>query len=139
MRRLSPDGAIVVHDCSSPTEWHQRPAAAFVPGTDWNGTVWRALVRFRRMYPAIAVRTVDTDWGCAVIRPRDRESKRLRAIPAGFGWAGLERHRCEWLNLIFAGGLRGGDARRATQQVRNMKSGFRAAGAAEEVRHSPDR
>jgi hypothetical protein len=47
LRHLSPGGTIVVHDCSPPTEWHQRPAAAFVPGTEWNGEVWRALVRFR--------------------------------------------------------------------------------------------
>ncbi len=102
---LSPGGAIVVHDCSPPTEWHQRPAAAFVPGTEWNGTVWRALVRFRAMYPHIAVHTVDTDWGCAVIRPGDQESAPPPAIPADFGWADFERHRREWLNLISPAGF----------------------------------
>lgn len=100
LRHLSPRGAIVVHDCSPPTEWHQRPAAAFVPGTDWNGTVWRALVRFRTMYPHIAVHTVDMDWGCAVIRPGDRESAPPPAVPPDFGWEDLERNRREWLNLI---------------------------------------
>jgi hypothetical protein len=111
MRHLSPEGAIVLHDCSPPTKWHQRPADRFVPGTEWNGAVWRALVRFRQMHPRIAVRTVDTDWGCAVIRPRDPETRLLGAIAAAdLGWPGLERHRREWLNLItpaeFAASLR---------------------------------
>jgi hypothetical protein len=100
MRHLSPGGAIVVHDCSPPTEWHQRPVLDFVPGTEWNGTAWRALVRFRAMYPHIAVHTVDTDWGCAVIRPGERETAPPPSLPADFGWADLERNRREWLNLI---------------------------------------
>jgi hypothetical protein len=100
LRHLSCGGVIVVHDCSPPTEWHQRPAAAFVPGTEWNGTVWRALVRFRVTHPHIAVHTVDTDWGCAVIRPDCCEAPPPPAIPAEFGWMDLDRNRREWLNLI---------------------------------------
>jgi hypothetical protein len=52
------------------------------------------------MYPHIAVHTVDTDWGCAVIRPGTRESAAAPAIPADFGYRDLERNRREWLNLI---------------------------------------
>jgi hypothetical protein len=99
LSHLSLGGAIVVHDCSPPTEWHQRPFAAFVPGTEWNGTIWRALVRFRAMYPHIAVHTVDADWGCAVICPGDPETPPA-SIPTQFGWADLERNRRDWLNLI---------------------------------------
>src|SRR5262245_61679823 len=66
LARLSPLGFIVVHDANPPTEWHQRPPHEAGYG-DWNGTVWKAIVTFRRRHPEIWLRTVDVDWGCVVL------------------------------------------------------------------------
>ena len=96
---LSPSGAILVHDSNPPTEWHGRPASDFRPGDEWNGDAWRAVVRFRRERPDIDVRTVDTDWGCTIIRPGVRARDPLPTVDR-LDWATFERRRSELLNLV---------------------------------------
>ncbi len=102
--------AIVVHDSNPPTEWHQRPGTEYTPGSEWNGTVWKAVLRFRRSHPDIWVRTVDTDWGCTVILPGLRASRPVEAFfpngPAdpsalsGLGWHWFEHNRERALGLV---------------------------------------
>ena len=99
--KLSAAGALVVHDSNPPSAWHQRPVEEFEPGSDWNGQVWRAVVEFRLRHPQCEVFTVDTDWGCTVIRP----SRRARHHPdAGSvvapDWPTFERERSTLLNLV---------------------------------------
>jgi hypothetical protein len=105
--RVAPHGAIVVHDTNPPTAWHQRPSAEYVPGTDWNGDVWKAVVRFRARHPEMYVATVDTDWGCTVVRPGAAALDHLdSALPDALTWDGFERNRSSWLNLISVRRLR---------------------------------
>ena len=105
--------AIVVHDSNPPTQWHQRPGAEYVPGSEWNGTVWKAVLRFRLAHPDIWVSTVDTDWGCTVVLPGLRASRRMEAFspngtagpadPAtvpGLGWEWFEQNRERVLGLV---------------------------------------
>jgi hypothetical protein len=99
LERLAPGGCIVVHDANPPTEWHQRRASEYEPGTAWNGTVWRAIVRFRERHPDIAVTTLDVDWGCAVIWPGAAPAP-FPPIPDELTWQDLERGRVELLNLV---------------------------------------
>jgi predicted O-methyltransferase YrrM len=99
LERLAPGGCIVVHDANPPTEWHQRPASEYKPGTAWNGTVWKAVVRFRERHPDIAVTTLDLDWGCAVIWPGPAVAP-PPAVPDDLRWADLESRRAELLNLV---------------------------------------
>lgn len=99
--KLSAGGVLVVHDSNPPSAWHQRPAEEYEPGSDWNGQVWRAVVEFRIRHPQCEVFTVDTDWGCTIIRP----SRRARQEPGaasvdGLDWAAFERERSRLLNLV---------------------------------------
>ena len=95
-------GAVVVHDTNPPTEWHQRDAASFEPGSEWNGQAWRAVQRLARERPEVWLRTVDTEWGCTVILPwlTDRVRPRLATEEDGDGWAWFEQHRDEVLRLV---------------------------------------
>lgn len=98
LARLSAHGCIVVHDANPPTEWHQRPASQYRPGEEWNGTVWKAVVRFRRAHPDIAVVTLDVDWGCTVIRRGPTPALLSAPLPA-LTWEALDQQRERLLNL----------------------------------------
>jgi predicted O-methyltransferase YrrM len=98
--RLAPFGAIVVHDTNPPSAWHQRPPGEFQPGSDWNGEAWQAVVRFRQRHPEMDVRTVETDWGCTVIRPDAAAGEPLDADVGPLTWELLQRDRARLLNLV---------------------------------------
>jgi predicted O-methyltransferase YrrM len=99
--RLASGGAIVVHDTNPPTAWHQRPASDFAAGSEWNGDSWRAVIDFRSRHPEVEVFTVDTDWGCTVIRPSRQGSTRTDlGSSQALGWSDLEQRRAELLNLV---------------------------------------
>ena len=93
-------GAVVVHDTNPPTAWHQRDGADYVAGSEWNGTAWRAVHRFRRENPETWVHTVDTDWGCTVIIPGLSSPAPRPELPADPSWEWFERHRDDALGLV---------------------------------------
>lgn len=96
LAHLSDNGTIVVHDCNPPTEANQRRRP--VRGAHgWNGTVWRSLVKVRARQNGLSVFTVDTDWGCGVIR---RGTRDLINLPDQFDYKMLEKNRARWLGLI---------------------------------------
>jgi hypothetical protein len=101
--RLSDRGRIVAHDMNPPTEWHQRPLEQF-NGGDWNGPVWKALVRFRADHPEFEVYTFDFDWGVALVRRRAEDSppQAVPDLPDTLDWAFFDEHRRELLNLVAA-------------------------------------
>jgi predicted O-methyltransferase YrrM len=99
LRRLADGGTIVVHDANPPTEWHQRPVEDYAEGEPWNGTVWRAIVRFRMRHPELRLVTLDVDWGCAVIRPSLPATAALPAFDA-LTWEAFDRQRVALLNLV---------------------------------------
>jgi hypothetical protein len=63
-------GATVVHDCLPPSE--DLVSGEFVPGS-WCGVSFLAFVDFVQNTTGLAYRTVDTDFGCGVIRKTDAE------------------------------------------------------------------
>jgi Methyltransferase domain len=65
LEMLSPAGAIVVHDCSPPTKAVATPW--FHPGS-WCGVMYCAYIDFVFSHPDLAYYTVDTDFGCGVIK-----------------------------------------------------------------------
>ena len=99
--KLSGDGAVGVHHSNPPSGWHQRPPQEYTPGSEWTGQVWRAVVEFRFRHPQCEVFTVDTDWGCTVIRPSRRARHRPCAEPVGaLGWTTFLDRRNELLNVV---------------------------------------
>jgi hypothetical protein len=79
LRCLNPGGVIVLHDCLPPDEWHQRPAAEYRAGDNWNGTVWKSALKCFAASPWKCC-VVDCDWGCGVIdtaAPAERPALRL--------------------------------------------------------------
>lgn len=69
LAHLNPGGAVVLHDCLPPNEWHQRPYDDYAPGENWNGDVWKAVLRHFAASPWECY-IVDCDWGCGVIDTR---------------------------------------------------------------------
>ena len=67
-RHLSPGGMIFLHDCLPPSEVFARERFewALESGLCWNGTCWKALLRYMESGPWHSV-VVDTDWGVGVI------------------------------------------------------------------------
>lgn len=97
---LNPNGSIVLHDCYPKTEFAQREKYE-INGTfpAWNGTTWKAFVRFRttKQSTNFSIHTVDTDHGCAVLSPG---TSKLLVTEDKIEYANFKDNRYEWLNLI---------------------------------------
>lgn len=89
---LEEGGTIVLHDCNPTSETMQRvPREAL----EWTGDVWKAFVRLRSSYSDLFTFTVDTDYGCGVIRRGSQEP-----FIARLTWEEFVANRKKWLNLI---------------------------------------
>ncbi len=84
---------VVVHDANPTTEALQRVPYA---GGDWTGDVWKAIARIRAEGKHL-VRTIDTDFGVAVVIPDRGEA--IKELPRET-WEDLQAHRQELLGLI---------------------------------------
>jgi hypothetical protein len=71
LSRLNPGGVIILHDCLPPDEWHQRPLAECKPGENWNGTVWKSVLKYFTSSEWVCY-IVNCDWGCGVIDTTSR-------------------------------------------------------------------
>lgn len=91
---LNENGYIVCHDINPTSESLQIVPYA---GGLWNGDVWKAFVTLRGCRPDLEMFTVNTDWGCGVIT---RGGQDLIGLPEELTYAGLEKNRKLWLNLI---------------------------------------
>lgn len=95
LRLLRPGGAIMLHDLNPPTAFHARPE--FIPdNVAWNGTSWEGYAHHRATRPDLEMYVVDADWGCGFVRPGRQQ---VWTGPVS-GYAALEAHRRELLNLI---------------------------------------
>jgi hypothetical protein len=65
LKHLNEGGTIVMHDCSPIKEEHQ--VEEYVVGKTWNGTTWKAYVKFRMTDENLSMYVVDTDHGVGVI------------------------------------------------------------------------
>jgi len=109
LRLLSDGGSIVVHDCLPTREDLVRPD--FVPGKPWCGLTFMAYVDFVNRREDLAHLTVDTDYGCGVVRKRGSTRKRPppEAVMAAWDEAKsdpkaafrcLTAHKAALLNLV---------------------------------------
>ena len=78
---LTPRGAIVVHDCLPPSE--ALASSDFIPGA-WCGVSFIAYVDFVTSAHRLTYATVDTDYGCGVIRKREPEEPLPRELIEGW-------------------------------------------------------
>ena len=109
---LSDGGVLLVHDCSPQSLDLTRP---FFIGGCWCGMTYTALIDFVAGEPRIEIYTVDTDYGCAVLRktpPAAVTRAELRPDSTALdGWRGIgadfvdqyrffDAHRVKLLNLV---------------------------------------
>ena len=95
---INDNGFILLHDCNPPTEFHQRKNYE-VNGKfpDWNGTVWKSIVKLRMNETDITINTVNTDWGVGIIQ---KKSGNLQLEKKEITYELLENNRKKLLNLI---------------------------------------
>jgi Methyltransferase domain len=82
LAHLNPGGVVVLHDCLPPDEWHQRPLEEFRWGENWNGTVWKSVLKTFANSPWHCY-IVDCDWGCGVIDTNEFCSNFKIQVPTG--------------------------------------------------------
>ena len=63
----------------------------------WNGDCWKAFLQLRTEHNDLEMFTVDTDWGCGVIRAG--KQPKLKVVEP-LTYENLEINRKKWLNLI---------------------------------------
>jgi hypothetical protein len=95
LKHLSEGGTIVMHDCSPIKEEHQ--VEEYVVGTTWNGTTWKAYVKFRMTDENLSMFVVDTDHGVGVIT-KGKQTLYPKSDILDFKL--LNENRKEILNLI---------------------------------------
>jgi hypothetical protein len=82
---LANDGIIMLHDCMPPDAWHQRELEDFHEGENWNGTVWKAVLReFNATTSRCTV--IDTDWGCGVIDTSLTQIPKRKILPENLNY-----------------------------------------------------
>jgi hypothetical protein len=97
LRHLSPNGFIMLHD-SSPATYE----AQLVPRiqSEWNGDVWKSIVKLRCTNPNLEIFTVDTDYGCAILKRGSQKLYEKAPLSATLNWNYFCANRKELLNLI---------------------------------------
>jgi hypothetical protein len=93
---LNPGGYIVCHDMNPLKKEHQ--TIPFRNG-HWNGDCWKAFVQLRTERDDLEMCVLDTDEGCAVIRPTDQPQPKL-VLDQDLTFENLEKNRTQWLNLM---------------------------------------
>jgi len=95
LKHLNDGGTIVMHDCSPIKEEHQ--VEEYVLGTTWNGTTWKAYVKFRMTDENLNMCVVDTDHGVGII---SKGKQTLFPKSDVLDFKLLDENRKEILNLI---------------------------------------
>lgn len=101
LKFLNDGGTIVLHDCNPPTESHALEIPVFGPPTNgnWNGTVYKSLIKLRLYRNDCLLKTVDSDWGVGILTKE--KSQTLNAFPSdAISWEFFDNNRKEILGLI---------------------------------------
>ena len=96
LNHLNNGGTIIVHDCNPLTWKHQH-----VPRIqqDWNGDVWKSIIKLKTLRSDLDVRVVDSDNGCAIIK-RGHQELLETPLDLSLDYYYFEKHRDELLGLI---------------------------------------
>jgi hypothetical protein len=101
MKHLTDKGIIVLHDCNPTTEWLQREKKQGCG--NWNGTVWKAFVRYRYENPNKLMFVVDCDFGVGIISNIGHPRAMMVDLSDRGGLSDykfFDENRVELLNLI---------------------------------------
>jgi len=110
LRFLKNDGIIVLHDCNPMNEYSAWPAKSREHmdemfgdkwGHEWNGDVWKTIVKLRSAHPKLNVSVLDCDFGLGIVRkgqPDDRLNFSDEEIDK-MTYQNLEKDRVKLLNL----------------------------------------
>jgi hypothetical protein len=93
LKFIEQGGTIVMHDCLPPDE-----ATAAVPRIQqqWTGDVYKAFLKFRSKRKDLEMFTVDTDFGCGVIRLGKQETI---SLPNNVSWNDFISNKEKWMNI----------------------------------------
>lgn len=93
LKFLEKGGTIVMHDCLPPDE-----ATAAVPRiqNQWTGDVYKAFLKFRSKRKDLEMFTVDTDFGCGVIRLGKQETI---SLSNNISWNDFVSNKEKWMNI----------------------------------------
>jgi hypothetical protein len=94
---LNQGGTIVMHDCNPATYQHATNDWLLA---EWNGTVWRSVVKLRCTNPAVTLRVVDADYGCGILTRGASAAYSKADVETCLGWDYFDANRGEILNLI---------------------------------------
>lgn len=97
LRYLSDNGRIVIHDCNPPIEDMAKEEWIL---NEWCGTVWKGWIQWRmENYKEFFTYTVNTDYGCGIIRKRKEILVDMLGIPI-YEWKYFDDNRISLLNLV---------------------------------------
>ncbi len=98
---LKDGGYIVLHDCNPPTVYHalEYPVFTEPANGNWNGTVYRSIIKVRLYRNDLVLETVDTDWGVGILKRGNSET--INVFPSeAMNWEWFSSNRNQVLNLI---------------------------------------
>lgn len=95
LRSLNDNGYIVCHDLLPPSEEYQ-----IVPPIQslWTGDCWKAWVKIRSENADLLMRTVDSDFGCGIIKNGKQDI--INTSRLELNWNNFNIHKQEWMNII---------------------------------------
>lgn len=109
LKHLKEDGIIVLHDCNPTSEISAHPAKSREHmdklfndwSGEWNGDVWKTIVKLRSAHPELNVSVLDCDFGLGLVRYAEPENvlKYSDAEISQMSYKALEKDRIRLLNL----------------------------------------
>ena len=94
---LNPKGTIVLHDCLPPSkDFQERQQVPSCAG--WTGDVWKAIYFLRISRPDLEIQTIDTDYGCCIIKRGTQQLLKLFTNKLSYDF--LYQNKQDILNLV---------------------------------------
>ena len=99
---LNEGGTIVIHDANPPSETHAGETICYQPPAcgNWTGTVYKSIIKLRLNRSDLEIKTVDTDWGVAILTKNNSEKLSILPPNNDITWEYFDSNRKEILNLI---------------------------------------
>jgi hypothetical protein len=99
---LNENGSIILHDCNPPSEFHAKETPFYDPPicAEWNGTVYKSLIKIRMTRTDVHLVTIDSDYGVGIITKRKNKIPVLNTMHPINSWEFFTENKKEILNLI---------------------------------------